>query len=93
MAPHGRQDGLEEADRDSRALVLSDMHPKTEGILESLRRGCGRSARFYEKIFGFRVISDFGGAQAYLTVSIVSVSPFSLPVTVTFRPALATILS
>jgi catechol 2,3-dioxygenase-like lactoylglutathione lyase family enzyme len=29
------------------------MHPKMEGILES-------SLRFYEKIFGFRVISDFG---------------------------------
>ena len=29
----------------------------------------------------------------YLTVSIVSVSPFSLPVTVTSMPALATILS
>ena len=39
------------------------MHPKTEGILESsLYVGdVGRSAQFYEKIFGFRVISDFGG--------------------------------
>ena len=39
------------------------MHPKTEGILEtSLYVGdVARSARFYEKIFGFRVISDFGG--------------------------------
>lgn len=39
------------------------MHPKTEGILEtSLYVGdVTRSARFYEKIFGFRVISDFGG--------------------------------
>ena len=38
------------------------MHPKTEGILESsLYVGdVGRSAQFYEKIFGFRVISDFG---------------------------------
>ena len=38
------------------------MHPKTEGILESsLYVGdVNRSAQFYEKIFGFRVISDFG---------------------------------
>jgi catechol 2,3-dioxygenase-like lactoylglutathione lyase family enzyme len=38
------------------------MHPKTEGILESsLYVGdLGRSVQFYEKIFGFRVISDFG---------------------------------
>jgi catechol 2,3-dioxygenase-like lactoylglutathione lyase family enzyme len=38
------------------------MHPKTEGILESsLYVGdVSRSAQFYEKIFGFRVISDFG---------------------------------
>ena len=38
------------------------MHPKTEGILESsLYVGdLGRSAQFYEKIFGFRVICDFG---------------------------------
>jgi catechol 2,3-dioxygenase-like lactoylglutathione lyase family enzyme len=38
------------------------MHPKTEGILESsLYVGdVARSARFYEKVFGFRVISDFG---------------------------------
>ena len=38
------------------------MHPKTEGILESSLyvRDVARSARFYEKIFGFRVISDFG---------------------------------
>ncbi|MCW5979890.1 MAG: VOC family protein [Bryobacteraceae bacterium] len=39
------------------------MHPKSEGILESSLyvedvAGC---ARFYEKIFGFRVIGDFGG--------------------------------
>jgi len=38
------------------------MHPKTEGILESSLyvEDVPRSARFYEKIFGFRVISDFG---------------------------------
>jgi catechol 2,3-dioxygenase-like lactoylglutathione lyase family enzyme len=38
------------------------MHPKTEGILESSLyvADVGRTARFYEKIFGFRVISDFG---------------------------------
>ena len=39
------------------------MHPHTEGILESSLyvTDVTRSARFYEKIFGFRVISDFGG--------------------------------
>ena len=39
------------------------MHPKTNGILESsLYVGdVTRSARFYENIFGFRKISDFGG--------------------------------
>jgi catechol 2,3-dioxygenase-like lactoylglutathione lyase family enzyme len=39
------------------------MHPKTEGLLESSLyvADVERSARFYEKIFGFRVISDFGG--------------------------------
>jgi catechol 2,3-dioxygenase-like lactoylglutathione lyase family enzyme len=38
------------------------MRPKTDGILESsLYVGdVARSARFYETIFGFRVISDFG---------------------------------
>jgi catechol 2,3-dioxygenase-like lactoylglutathione lyase family enzyme len=38
------------------------MSPKTEGILEpSLYvSNLARSAQFYEKIFGFRVISDFG---------------------------------
>ena len=38
------------------------MHPKSEGILESSLYvdDVHRSARFYEKIFGFRVISDFG---------------------------------
>ena len=40
-----------------------DMHPKTEGVLESSLYvdDVARSAQFYEKIFGFRVISDFGG--------------------------------
>src|ERR1700675_3896693 len=40
-----------------------DMHPKTEGILESSLYvdDVAGSAQFYEKIFGFRVISDFGG--------------------------------
>jgi catechol 2,3-dioxygenase-like lactoylglutathione lyase family enzyme len=44
------------------AVVLAHMHPKTEGILESSLyvNDVARSARFYEKIFGFRVISDFG---------------------------------
>jgi catechol 2,3-dioxygenase-like lactoylglutathione lyase family enzyme len=39
------------------------MPPKTDGILESSLYvdDVQRSARFYEKIFGFRVISDFGG--------------------------------
>jgi len=39
------------------------MHPKTEGILESSLYvdDVARSAHFYEKIFGFAVISDFGG--------------------------------
>lgn len=38
------------------------MPPNTEGILESSLyvTDVARSARFYEKIFGFRVISDFG---------------------------------
>lgn len=38
------------------------MHPKSEGILESSLyvNDVVASARFYEKIFGFRVISDFG---------------------------------
>jgi catechol 2,3-dioxygenase-like lactoylglutathione lyase family enzyme len=39
------------------------MPPRTAGILESSLyvTDVARSARFYEKIFGFRVISDFGG--------------------------------
>lgn len=38
------------------------MNPKSEGILESSLyvNDVVASARFYEKIFGFRVISDFG---------------------------------
>ena len=38
------------------------MHPKTEGILESSLYvdDVTRSAQFYQKIFGFQVISDFG---------------------------------
>ena len=37
------------------------MHPKTQGILESSLYVSDvlHSARFYQKIFGFRVISDF----------------------------------
>jgi catechol 2,3-dioxygenase-like lactoylglutathione lyase family enzyme len=37
------------------------MHPTTEGILESSLYvdDVVRSARFYEKIFGFQIISDF----------------------------------
>jgi catechol 2,3-dioxygenase-like lactoylglutathione lyase family enzyme len=39
-----------------------DMNPRTEGILESSLyvTDVVASAQFYEKIFGFRVISDFG---------------------------------
>jgi catechol 2,3-dioxygenase-like lactoylglutathione lyase family enzyme len=39
------------------------MPPKTAGILESSLyvADAAASARFYEKIFGFHVISDFGG--------------------------------
>jgi catechol 2,3-dioxygenase-like lactoylglutathione lyase family enzyme len=38
------------------------MHPKTEGLLESSLYvdDLGRARQFYEKIFGFRAISDFG---------------------------------
>jgi catechol 2,3-dioxygenase-like lactoylglutathione lyase family enzyme len=38
------------------------MHPKSEGVLESSLyvNDVAVSARFYETIFGFRVISDFG---------------------------------
>jgi len=38
-------------------------HPKTEGILESSLYvdDVALSIEFYEKIFGFRVIKDFGG--------------------------------
>lgn len=46
----------------ARAVALGDMHPKTEGLLEfSLYvDDVTRSTRFYERIFGFRVISNFG---------------------------------
>ena len=39
------------------------MRPKTEGILESSLyvADVASSARFYQRIFGFRVISDFEG--------------------------------
>lgn len=39
------------------------MQPPALGILESSLyvKDVSRSVRFYEKIFGFRVISDFGG--------------------------------
>jgi catechol 2,3-dioxygenase-like lactoylglutathione lyase family enzyme len=38
------------------------MHPKTEGVLESSLyvADVARSAQFYQRIFGFRVIRDFG---------------------------------
>jgi catechol 2,3-dioxygenase-like lactoylglutathione lyase family enzyme len=38
------------------------MHPKIDGILESSLyvNDVARSAQFYERIFGFQVISDFG---------------------------------
>ena len=38
------------------------MHPKTDGILESSLyvNDVSRSVRFYEEVFGFRVISNFG---------------------------------
>jgi catechol 2,3-dioxygenase-like lactoylglutathione lyase family enzyme len=38
------------------------MHPNTEGILESSLyvSDVAHSGQFYEKIFGFQVISDFG---------------------------------
>jgi catechol 2,3-dioxygenase-like lactoylglutathione lyase family enzyme len=38
------------------------MHPKSEGILESSLyvSDVSRSVRFYEDIFGFRVINNFG---------------------------------
>jgi catechol 2,3-dioxygenase-like lactoylglutathione lyase family enzyme len=38
------------------------MPPKSEGILESSLyvNDVAASARFYEKIFGFRIINDFG---------------------------------
>ncbi len=43
-------------------MAESRAHPTTGGILESALyvTDVARSAQFYEKIFGFRVISDFG---------------------------------
>jgi catechol 2,3-dioxygenase-like lactoylglutathione lyase family enzyme len=43
--------------------LATGIPPKTEGVLESSLYvdDVVRSAGFYEKIFGFRVISDFGG--------------------------------
>jgi len=43
-------------------MRVANMPPKTDGILESSLYvdNVARSARFYEKIFGFRVIADFG---------------------------------
>jgi catechol 2,3-dioxygenase-like lactoylglutathione lyase family enzyme len=42
--------------------MLASMPPKSEGILESSLyvEDVAVSAQFFEKIFGFRVISDFG---------------------------------
>jgi len=39
------------------------MHPRSSGVLESSLyvSDVSRSVQFYEKVFGFRVISDFGG--------------------------------
>jgi len=47
------------------------MHPKSDGILESsLYVGeVASSARFYERIFGFPVISDFGERGCALKAS------------------------
>jgi len=38
------------------------MHPKSDGLLESSLyvQDVAASARFYERIFGFRMVSDFG---------------------------------
>ncbi len=45
-----------------RAVVLGHMHPKTQGLLESSLyvENLARSVGFYERVFGFRVISNFG---------------------------------
>jgi catechol-2,3-dioxygenase len=47
------------------------MRPKTDGILESSLHVCdvARSVRFYEEIFGFRVISEFGDRGCAMHVS------------------------
>lgn len=46
------------------------MHPKSEGILESALyvADVARSAQFYERIFGFRIISDFEGRGCAMQV-------------------------
>jgi catechol 2,3-dioxygenase-like lactoylglutathione lyase family enzyme len=46
-----------------RRVKLGIMPPETHGVLESSLYvdDVPTSVRFYEKIFGFRVISDFGG--------------------------------
>ena len=38
------------------------MHPKSDGLLESSLyvQDVAASARFYARIFGFRMVSDFG---------------------------------
>jgi catechol 2,3-dioxygenase-like lactoylglutathione lyase family enzyme len=47
------------------------MPPKTEGILESSLyvADVARSVQFYERIFGFRVISDFEGRGCAMQAS------------------------
>ena len=47
------------------------MHPKVEGILESSLyvADVNRSVQFYRKIFGFRVISEFGDRGSALEAS------------------------
>ena len=46
------------------------MRPKTEGILESSLyvEDVAGSAQFYEKLFGFRVISGFGARGCAMQV-------------------------
>ena len=47
------------------------MRPKTEGILESALyvEDVANSVQFYERIFGFRVISDFAGRGCAMQAS------------------------
>jgi catechol 2,3-dioxygenase-like lactoylglutathione lyase family enzyme len=44
-------------------MIYEGMRPKTEGILETSLyvSDLARSIHFYGTVFGFRVISDFGG--------------------------------